>query len=90
MYGKERQQREMCEAVADELRSYYDNMSSRSGVSELDQVLIRRDRFPGFNDINGLNAALQMRIQQGNDEVGSINNDDQERCLHTVMKLCQM
>jgi len=87
VYGKERQQREMCEAVADELRSYYDNMSSRSGVSELDQVLIRRGRFPGFNDINGLNAALQMRIQQGNDEVGSINNDDQKRCLHTVMKL---
>lgn len=87
VYGKERQQREMCETVADELRSYYDNMSSASGVSELDQVLIRRGRFPGFNDVRGLNAALQMRLQQGRDEVGSHQNDDQKRCLHTVMKL---
>eukprot|EP00986_Skeletonema_menzelii_P004388 scaffold1483_cov153-Skeletonema_menzelii.AAC.18 len=87
VYGKERQQREMCEAVADELRSYYDNMSSASGVSELDQVLIRRGRFPGFNDINGLNVALQMRIQQGKDEVGCSSNDDQKRCLRTLTKL---
>ena len=87
VYGKERQQREMCEAVADELRNYYDNMSSASGVSELDQVLIRRGRFPGFNDVRGLNAALQMRLQQGRDEVGSHQYDDQKRCLHTVMKL---
>ena len=87
VYGKEHQQREICEAIADELRSYYDNMSSTSGVSELDQVLIRRGRFPGFNDINGLNVALQIRLQQGEDEVGSPSNDDQKRCLNTVMKL---
>lgn len=89
LYGSESQQREMCEAVADELTTYYDNMNSRSGVSELDQILIRRGRFPGFNNIDGLHAALQIRIQQGRDEVGNHNNIDQKTCLEAVMKLME-
>lgn len=86
LYGSESQQREMCEAVADELRSYYDNMDSRSGLFELDQILFRRGRFPGFNNIDGLHAALQIRIQQGRDEVGNLNNADQNKCLQNLVE----
>ena len=89
LYGSESQQREMCEAVADCLSSYYQNMNSRSGVSELDQVLIRKGRFPGFNNIDGLHAAFQIRIQQGLDEVGKSKHADQEKCLAAVMNMSE-
>lgn len=89
IYGSESQQREMCEAVADCLSSYYQNMNSRSGVSELDQVLIRTGRFPGFNNVDGLHAAFQIRIQQGRDEVGESNHTDQEKCLATVRNMSE-
>ena len=87
LYGSERQQREMCEAVADELKNYYENINSRSGVLELDQVLMRRGHFPGFNNIDGLNAALQLRIQQGEDGNDHCNDDQIMSCLQTVTQL---
>ncbi|KAL7442692.1 hypothetical protein ACHAXM_009134 [Skeletonema potamos] len=87
LYGSEKQQRQMCEAVAVELRSYYDNMNSRSGVSELDQILIRGGRFPAFSNIDGLHAALKLRIKQGRDEVGDPDKADRNSCLQALMNL---
>jgi SNF2 family DNA or RNA helicase len=91
LYGSESQQREMCEAVADCLSSYYQNMNSRSGVSELDQVLIRTGRFPGFSNVDGLHAAFQIRIHQGRNEVGESESShtDQEKCLAAVLNMSE-
>eukprot|EP00956_Cyclotella_meneghiniana_P035017 scaffold110358_cov66-Cyclotella_meneghiniana.AAC.1 len=85
IYGSAGQQREMVEAVKSELESYFGNMiAERTGIQELSQIMIRSGRFPTFNNISGLHAALQLRIQQDRDTIGF---NVAKECLETIAKL---
>ena len=81
--GEQQHQGRLLETVRNDLLNYYENMNARSGVSELDNVLIRRGRFPHFNTVDGLNMSLAMRIQEGEDEVGPFS----EKWLESVQRL---
>lgn len=85
LYGDDK--RDLCDAVRYDLANYYANMSFHTGLSQLDYILIRKRKFPSFHTMNGLHAALVMRIQQGEDEVGLCNDLSQNNCVQTVMDL---
>ena len=76
IYGDQQCHQSLCEAVGYDLLSYYDNMNNNNGVSQLDGVLIRRGKFPNYQSVDGLQLALAMRIQQGEDEVGSFRQEN--------------
>jgi len=76
IYGDQQSHQRLCESVGYDLLSYYDNMNNNNGVSQLDGVLIRRGKFPNYQSVDGLQLALAMRIQQGEDEVGSFRQEN--------------
>jgi SNF2 family DNA or RNA helicase len=88
-HGSESQQREMCEAVKDELRRYYENLDENSGLFRLTgQILMRDGHFPEFNNADGLYYAIQMRLQQGKEKlkVGKISDADLNQCLQSIIE----
>lgn len=76
IYGDQQSHQSLCESVGYDLLGYYDNMNNNNGVSQLDGVLIRRGKFPNYQSVDGLQLALAMRIQQGEDEVGSFRQEN--------------
>jgi len=76
IYGDQQSHQRLCESVGYDLLGYYDNMNNNNGVSQLDGVLIRRGKFPNYTSVDGLQLALAMRIQQGEDEVGSFRQEN--------------
>ena len=86
LHDDDKGRQQLCETVRDDLFSYYENMNARSGVSNLDNVLVRRGRFSNFNSADGLHIALGMRIQQGEDQV-NLRKANQENWLKTVLRL---
>jgi hypothetical protein len=83
-YVNDQDRQRLCETVNNALRNFMDTRS----IDDQSGVLIRRGMFPHFISVDGLRAALAVRIQQGENEVGLRQGMDKKKCiLKTVIKL---
>ena len=84
LYSKDQDRQSLCETVNYALTNFMDTRS----VDDRSGVLIRSGMFPHFISVEGLRAALVVRIQQGENEVGLRQGLNKKKCiLETVMKL---
>ncbi|KAL3808193.1 hypothetical protein ACHAXA_009548 [Cyclostephanos tholiformis] len=82
-YCNDQDRQNLCETVKYALTNLMDahSIDDRSGI------LIRKGKFPHFISVDGLRAALSLRIQQGENEVGLRQGLNKKIILEIVMKL---
>ena len=94
--GNESDQRTLCDVVRQGLLSHQDvaqNIYQRHEIRNKNAIgiqlhsLVRRGKFANFTSVDGLNAALAMRIQQGEADVNLTRDEDRAKCIQAVSNL---
>ncbi|KAL7549799.1 hypothetical protein ACHAWF_013053 [Thalassiosira exigua] len=90
----EQEQQRLCQLVRHSLSNFNNNNDAQTEYSELwvrkggtPTFLIRRGQFPSFCTVDGLYAALMVRLQQGKDEVGLHEGMNRRKCVQTILNL---
>lgn len=79
LYGNDQNCQALCEAIKYALTNYIEN---RSG-----EVSNRKSSFPHFITVEGLRAALSIRIQQSEAEVGLHRHSSKQNCTNQTIAI---